>query len=63
MLRTITTGSCISVQGEFLENLFDGQIAVQVGKMVFVGRPILQSSQTPLKSPAKQSSSESILSA
>jgi len=40
MLRTITIGSSISVQGVFVEKLPDGRIAVRVGSSVFAGRPV-----------------------
>jgi len=41
MLRTITMGSCVSVQGTFVRTLPDGRIAVRVGAMVYHGRPIV----------------------
>ncbi|WP_199178686.1 hypothetical protein [Acidimangrovimonas sediminis] len=40
MLRTITLGSCVSVQGMFLRQLADGKVAVQVGNKTFVGYPV-----------------------
>ena len=40
MLRTITIGSYISVQGVFLRALNDGRIAVGVGNRTFVGKPV-----------------------
>lgn len=40
MLRTITLGSCVSVQGTFIKSMPDGRIAVQVGKTVYAGKPI-----------------------
>jgi len=40
MLRTITIGSCVSVQGMFIRKLNDGQIVVRVGEKTFVGYPI-----------------------
>ncbi|MCJ8138352.1 hypothetical protein [Falsirhodobacter halotolerans] len=40
MLRTITIGSCISVQGQFVGDAADGKIIVQVGEKSFVGRPV-----------------------
>ena len=39
MLRTITMGSCVSVQGTFVRALPDGRIAVKVGETVYQGRP------------------------
>lgn len=41
MLRTITIGSCVSVQGTFLRQLADGKIAVRVGEKTYVGYPVL----------------------
>ena len=40
MLRTITIGSYISVQGIFLRALGDGKIAIGVGDRTYVGRPV-----------------------
>ncbi|MFC2967013.1 hypothetical protein [Acidimangrovimonas pyrenivorans] len=40
MLRTITLGSCVSVQGTFVRNMANGKIAVRVGDKTFVGYPI-----------------------
>jgi len=40
MLRTITIGSCISVQGTFVGDTTDGKIIVSVGEKTFVGRPV-----------------------
>ena len=40
MLRTITIGSCVSVQGTFLRQLADGKIAVHVGDRTFLGTPV-----------------------
>ncbi|KDB03540.1 translation initiation factor IF-2 [Defluviimonas sp. 20V17] len=40
MLRTISVGLYISVQGTFLRDCADGRIAVKVGDKVFVGYPI-----------------------
>ncbi len=40
MLRTITIGSYISVQGTFVRKLPNGQIAVRVGDKVFSGYPV-----------------------
>lgn len=40
MLRTISVGSCVSVQGTFVRLLPDGRIAVKVGDIVYEGRPI-----------------------
>lgn len=40
MLRTITIGSCVSVQGTFVRSMPDGKIAVQVDNTIFSGVPI-----------------------
>jgi hypothetical protein len=40
MLRTITQGSHVSVQGTFVSDLKDGRILVRVGQQLFKGTPI-----------------------
>jgi len=40
MVRTITQGSCISVQGLFVRILDDGRVVVRVGNREYVGRPV-----------------------
>ncbi|MGB3179111.1 MAG: hypothetical protein WA822_06445 [Albidovulum sp.] len=40
MLRTITLGSCVSVQGTFERQLEDGKILVRVGNLLFAGLPV-----------------------
>jgi len=40
MLRTITLGSCVSVQGTFVRAMPDGRIAIQVENTVYSGVPI-----------------------
>ncbi|MGR3634622.1 MAG: hypothetical protein ACU0BK_01700 [Shimia sp.] len=40
MLRTITVGSCVSIQGTVVGNLPDGRISVQVGDKIYSGKPI-----------------------
>jgi hypothetical protein len=40
MLKTITIGTCITVQGTFVQALTNGKIAVQVGERVFEGTPV-----------------------
>ncbi len=42
MLRTITQGSHIFVQGTFVRDLKDGRIIVRVGERLFKGTPIRQ---------------------
>ncbi len=40
MLRTITLGSCISVQGLFVKALPNGLIQVRVGQTFYQGKPV-----------------------
>ena len=40
MLRTITVGSCVSVQGTFERQLDNGKIQVRVGDRLYVGKPV-----------------------
>lgn len=40
MLRTITLGSCVSIQGAFVRNTTNGNIQVRVGEKLFEGRPV-----------------------
>lgn len=40
MLRTITVGTHVSVQGIFVRETQDGRIVVRVGDEVFKGTPI-----------------------
>ncbi len=40
MLRTISIGSCVSVQGLFVEHRSDGTVVVKVGETKFVGHPV-----------------------
>ena len=40
MLRTISLGSCVSVQGVYVRTLSDGRILVRVGAREFVGQPV-----------------------
>ena len=40
MFRTITIGSSVFIQGNFLKDLGDGQIAIKVFEGIFVGRPV-----------------------
>jgi len=40
MLRTITLGSCVSVQGTFVRSMPDGRIAVQVDNTINSGVPV-----------------------
>jgi hypothetical protein len=40
MLRTITLGSCVSVQGIVVKQLADGKLVVRVDEKTFVGHPV-----------------------
>ena len=40
MLRTISVGSCVSVQGLMVGQLADGRIAIRVDDKTFVGQPV-----------------------
>ncbi|MGJ8615762.1 MAG: hypothetical protein ACSHWS_02910 [Sulfitobacter sp.] len=42
MLRTITIGSCVSVQGIFVKDMPDGRIAVKVDDTVYAGTPVIR---------------------
>ncbi|WP_280652822.1 hypothetical protein [Jannaschia formosa] len=40
MLKTITIGNYLSVQGTFVKMLKDGLMEVRVGSRTFAGRPV-----------------------
>ena len=40
MMCTIMVGRYSSVQGQFVRNLPDGRVVVQVGEHLHIGRPI-----------------------
>ncbi|MGV6810924.1 MAG: hypothetical protein ACWA47_01645 [Brevirhabdus sp.] len=40
MVKTITLGSCVSVQGTFIRALANGKIVVRVGDKTFAGFPV-----------------------
>lgn len=40
MLRTITIGTTVSVQGIFVRDMPDGRVSVKVGNDIYTGRPI-----------------------
>lgn len=42
MIRTITIGSCVSIQGIFVRAYADGTILVRVGERLFRGKPVEQ---------------------
>jgi hypothetical protein len=39
MLATISIGTCVYVQGIFMERRADGLVTVRVGEQLFTGRP------------------------
>ena len=47
MLRTITIGSCVAVQGTFVADLGNGKIAVKVDAATYVGNPVPQAAPRP----------------
>ncbi|MDP3958922.1 MAG: hypothetical protein Q8Q26_08595 [Pseudorhodobacter sp.] len=40
MLRTISLGSCVSVQGVVVAQLADGKLVIRVDDKTFVGYPV-----------------------
>jgi len=40
MVRTITVGNYVSIQGLFVRSLADGRIVVRVGREEYIGRPV-----------------------
>jgi len=40
MVKTITVGDYISVQGVWVRDLADGRMVVRVGREEFVGQPV-----------------------
>jgi hypothetical protein len=40
MLRTITIGSCVSIQGLMVRQLADGKIVIKVDELTFTGHPV-----------------------
>jgi hypothetical protein len=40
MIRTISIGSTLQVQGTSVGNAPDGRLMVQVGKVVYAGQPV-----------------------
>ncbi|SDI77909.1 hypothetical protein [Lutimaribacter saemankumensis] len=41
MLRTITIGSCVSIQGQYVRDLPDGRTVIRVGEREFVGFAVM----------------------
>ena len=44
MLRTITIGTTVSVQGIFIRDMPDGRVSVKVDNDIFTGKPITRKS-------------------
>ena len=42
MLRTVTLGTCVSVQGIFVKNMPDGRIVVKVDDQTYTGPPVVR---------------------
>lgn len=42
MYQTIRLSSCVTIQGEFVEALANGEVVVRDGKSTYRGKPILQ---------------------
>ncbi len=42
MLKTITLGTTISVQGTYVRSLPNGKVEVRVGQQLFAGSPVSQ---------------------
>ncbi len=40
VIRTITLGSCVSVQGMFVKQLANGQVVVRDGDRIYAGQPV-----------------------
>lgn len=40
MLRTITVGSCVSVQGLLIAQLHDGKVVIEVDRKRYTGYPV-----------------------
>lgn len=40
MLRTITVGSCVSVQGLFVAQLTNGKVVIEVDQRRYTGYPV-----------------------
>jgi hypothetical protein len=51
MLTTITLGSRISVQGEFIDRLPGGEVLVRDGNKVYRGRPVAWADDKPADAP------------
>jgi hypothetical protein len=40
MLRTVTVGSSVTIQGIFVKSLSNGKMIVRVGQELFAGTPV-----------------------
>jgi hypothetical protein len=40
MVKTITIGSCVSVQGQVVQRLADGRVVIQLGDRRYTGFPV-----------------------
>lgn len=40
MVKTITVGNYISVQGMYVRDLSDGRMVIRIGQQEFTGRPV-----------------------
>ena len=58
MLRTITIGTTVSVQGVFVRDMPDGRISVKVDNNVYTGKPITRKNQLIVGDSPKHSISE-----
>lgn len=47
MYQTIWVSSCVSVQGEFVEMLENGEIVIRDGRTVYRGRPVAREDKAP----------------
>lgn len=52
MFKTLTIGSCVSVQGRLVRNLADGRIVVAVGNKQFTGYPAGHTGSAGMRSAA-----------
>jgi hypothetical protein len=53
MYRTITLGSCVSVQGKFVRLTKDGRVTVRVGRKLFTGYSV-SAMTAPPSAPAQR---------
>lgn len=55
MYQTIRLSSCVSVQGECVEVLNDGQVVIRVGQAEYRGTPIERCAKSPaVAAPVRQ---------